>query len=116
MPTAVTVSPFTATDAGRAINLVWRTASEIDNCGFNLYRAGSLDGPRFKLNAQLIPSQVHPGSPQGAAYSYRDLTVRRYVEYYYWLEDVAYSGGTARHGPLRGTLAQPPGVKPHLVE
>ena len=77
-PTAVELRWFEVTDANnKAVTLGWETVSEIDNLGFNLYRAETIDGERIKVNAELIPSLVNPGSPSGAVYEYTDTAVRQ---------------------------------------
>ncbi len=43
--TAVGLMSFSATGADGAVELSWRTGSELDNLGFHLYRALSADGP-----------------------------------------------------------------------
>lgn len=91
-PTYVDLISFTAIVQGQAIVLNWETATETDNSGFNLYRATSLDGERTKLNAELIPSAVPPGSTFGAAYEFVDDGVAPGVQYFYWLEDVDLAG------------------------
>jgi hypothetical protein len=102
-PTAVTVASFTASPAGAAIALGWVTATELDNQGFNVYRAEAFDGPRAKLNAALIPSQM-PGSPVGATYQFRDESASPGVTYFYWLEDVDLYGEAMSHGPVSTQL------------
>jgi len=104
MPTAVEVSSFTATAAKNGIALNWETANEIDNRGFNLYRATSAGGEKTQVNAALIASKTYPGSPKGAAYSYTDKTAQRGVTYYYWLEDVEFDGSTGLTGPISAAL------------
>jgi carboxypeptidase T len=99
-PTAVDVASFTATGGRSAITLAWRTDSEVNNLGFNLYRASQANGPRIRINEDLIPSLVAPGSAFGAVYSYRDLTVARGLHYFYWLEDVDIYGHARLHGPV----------------
>lgn len=99
-PTAVELLSFTATEEAEAIRLSWETASETDNLGFNLYRARKADGHRTKINAEMIPSQVAPGSPFGAEYEYADGTIQESWVYYYWLEAVDVYGQTGLHGPL----------------
>jgi hypothetical protein len=79
--------------------LTWETVSELDNLGFHLYRAETLDGPQTRLNTHLIPSPA-PGSPVGAAYAWWDGNVTPGVIYYYWLESVAIHGPVSRHGPV----------------
>lgn len=100
VPTAVKLSSFTADASGKDVAVAWETASEIDNLGFNLYRAESLDGVRIKLNATLIRSDVAPGSTFGANYIFTDNTVKPYRSYFYWLEDVDAYGVSTFHGPV----------------
>jgi hypothetical protein len=96
-PNAVEIQSFTATGEADVIRLDWETASEVDNLGFNLYRAESFTGVRTKLNNELIPAV--PGSNQGAVYDFTDTTPARGITYYYWLEDVSINYNTAIHGP-----------------
>jgi hypothetical protein len=102
-PTAVELLSFTATGTKGAIVLDWETATEVNNAGFNLYRGTRADRPRTKLNAELIPSNVYPGSPIGTRYQYTDTALKPRVTYYYWLEDVDIYGVATLHGPARAT-------------
>jgi hypothetical protein len=103
-PTAVDMLPFKAMGADSAIVLLWQTTDETDNLGFNVYRSTSASGPRVKLNEELIPSLVAPGSPVGAAYEYTDAAVKAGKTYYYWLEDVDIFGKTGLYGPVDAKL------------
>lgn len=102
-PTAVTLQDFQARPIDRHIMLEWTTATEIDNLGFNLYRAEAPDVPQGRLNGALIPVQV-PGSPVGATYTWQDEQVSPGVTYYYWLEDVDVYGVTTLHGPVSAVV------------
>jgi hypothetical protein len=102
-PTAVGLSSFTATPASRAIQVEWETATELDNLGFNLYRAESADGPWAQLNESLIACQA-PGSQEGAAYTFEDRDVHRGTTYYYQLEDLDVYGQSTFHGPVNAGL------------
>jgi len=84
--------------------LDWATATETDNFGFNLYRATELEGLKTKLNDEMIPSLVAPGSPYGAEYNFVDETAEPGVLYYYWLEDVDLSMITTLHGPVEAII------------
>ena len=97
-PTVITLSSFTATPSDKSVMLTWITESEIDNAGFNLYRAEAEDGEYVKINSSLIPAQ---GSPtQGATYQFIDGNVQNRKTYYYKLEDIDLNGKSAMHGPV----------------
>jgi hypothetical protein len=92
--TAITLASFNVqADAGVA-TLAWETAAEVDNAGFNLYRATSPDGPWVKVNGALIAAQGNAAS--GADYSFLDKP--GYGVFYYRLEDVDYFGISTFHG------------------
>jgi glycosidase len=111
IPTAIDLVSFTASPRQAAIVLRWETATEIDNLGFNLYRAEALEGERTRLNASFIPSQA-PGSPAGAVYTWRDRNAQPGVTYYYWLEDVDLHGATSLHGPVPAKIKLHPRPAP----
>lgn len=79
----------------------WETEAEIDNLGFNLYRGPGVEGPWTKLNSDLIPSKVPPGSPVGAAYEWPDDDVEPGQIVFYLLEDVDTYGIATQHGPVK---------------
>ncbi|MFN3532057.1 MAG: hypothetical protein ACK41Q_06015, partial [Candidatus Brocadia sp.] len=95
-PTAIELVYFKAkaNDNG-SVTLKWKTATEVDNAGFNLYRAKSRDGEYKKINDTLIPAQGNAVS--GASYRYVDTPGKG--TFYYKLEDVDYSGVSTMHGP-----------------
>jgi hypothetical protein len=86
----------------------WETASEINTAGFNLYRSERAEGPYTKVNVQIIPASTDP--VLGGKYVYEDTNVVPGRTYYYQLEDVEFSGTTARHGPLTITAPAPFGI------
>lgn len=96
-PTAVTLISFTAeVDAHEQVVLRWETATELNNAGFNLYRATSLDGPWIRLNDTLIAAEGNPVT--GASYRFVDTPGSG--RFYYRLEDVDFNGTATMHGPL----------------
>lgn len=99
LPAAVTLASFTATPQGKAVLLEWETVTEIDNLRFFIHRAESTDGPRTRINDDVIPSQT-PGGPVGATYEFLDESVAAGTIYYYWLEDVESTGVRGFHGPV----------------
>jgi len=99
--TFIALSSFTVTPSHKEVTISWSTESEIDNAGFNIYRAESEDGEYIKINAALIPAQ---GSPtQDAAYSFTDENVKNRKTYFYKLEDVDLNGTATSHGPVSAT-------------
>jgi hypothetical protein len=107
LPTAVDLARFEAWPEPPRIHVQWETANEIDNLGFNLYRAEAAqeDKTRVRLNQELIPTLVPPGSLFGAIYDWVDkYKVRKDRTYLYWLEDMDIYGRASLHGPVEVTL------------
>jgi hypothetical protein len=103
-PTAVKLVRFEAEPESAEIHVEWETASEIDNLGFNLYRAGAESGPWVRLNDAIIPSKA-PGAVGGAVYAWLDDGVVPGVTYYYRLEAIDVYGTSTFHGPISATAA-----------
>ena len=94
----IQLSSFKAVPKAGKILLKWSTASEIDNAGFNLYRAESEDGSYIKINAALIPAEGSPS--RGASYEFTEGDVQNRKTYYYKLEDIDINGISTMHGPV----------------
>jgi hypothetical protein len=98
-PTLVKLSSFTADKMIFRTILSWKTDSEIDNAGFNIWRSESEKGEYTKINKQLIPAQ---GSPtQGQGYEFVDYEVQNWKSYFYKLEDLDLNGKGTFHGPKK---------------
>jgi hypothetical protein len=102
-PTAIDLVSFTAQAGADGVALAWETGTEIDNAGFNLYRALTQDGPWTQINDGLIAALGDPVN--GASYSFLDAP--DHGTFYYQLEDVDYHGVSTLHGPVRVTVARP---------
>jgi hypothetical protein len=89
---------------GGDVTLRWKTESELDIIGFNVYRAESPDGPYIKLNQALLPPAADPSV--GGQHEFVDETARRGTTYYYDLESVDRNGGTTRSGPIAITAGE----------
>jgi len=100
-PTVINLSSFTATPKAGEVIIEWTTASEIDNGGFNLYRAEAEDGEYVKINKSLIPGEGSPSSE--ATYQYIDKDVKNHSTYFYKLEDIDIYGTSTMHGPVGAT-------------
>lgn len=106
-PVAVSLASFAAQAVAGGIAVTWETASELDNQGFNLYRAPDPAASPDLL--AFIPSQA-PGSSQAYAYEWLDGDVVPGQTYHYWLEDVDLAGVATRHGPVSATYQAPTAV------
>ncbi|NIQ81051.1 MAG: DUF2341 domain-containing protein, partial [Anaerolineales bacterium] len=97
-PTAVDLVDFRATGNGNNVRVSWKTAMEINNLGFNLYRSTTRAGSYAKLNDSLIPGLLY--SATGKTYTYDDANVTKGQLYYYKLEDIDTFGHHKWHGPV----------------
>ena len=102
-PTAITLASFGAQASAGSITVAWQTGTEIDNAGFNLYRATSATGTWSKITSSVIAAQGNAVS--GASYSFVDRP--GYGTFFYKLEDVDLNGVSTLHGPVQATLASP---------
>jgi len=100
-PTAVNIMDFSASSEDGTVLVTWETASEVDNLGFNVLRSTSVVGEKVRLNNQLVPTNLPPGSMLGSVYEFTDLdNLELGKVYYYWLEDVDFYGVTYINGPV----------------
>lgn len=106
-PLAVTLASFAAQQEGSAVQVSWETVSELNNAGFNLYRALAADGQRSLL-AYAPPAA--PGSAAGAVYRVRDDAVAAGQTLWYWLEAVDVSGASQLFGPVSLAVEAPTAV------
>jgi hypothetical protein len=99
--TLIELSSFMAVPKSEGIILLWSTESEIDNAGFNIYRAEAEGGAYTRINAALIPAKG--SSTEGASYEFIDSDVKNRKTYYYKLEDIDFNGVSTLHGPVSAT-------------
>jgi hypothetical protein len=93
-PTVVSVQSFGAQWRGNSVVIVWRTASEVEALGFNIYRSvGS--GPFRKVNRALIAAKR--GDQTGGRYRLVDRSVRLGATYTYRLQIVSSKGARTWH-------------------
>lgn len=76
----------------------WKTASELNTAGFNLYRSEAPGGSLTQVNTSLIPAAPDPLT--GGSYQFKDPNALPGRTYYYMLEEVENGGGTNRYGPI----------------
>jgi len=86
------------------VRVTWKTETEMNTAGFNLYRGLSPEGPfDTKVNDGLIPPSAD--SLTGGDYSYIDRTAQTGVTYYYELQEVERSGAINKFGPISVTAS-----------
>lgn len=101
-PTAVELESFDATGYDGGAFLQWKTGTEINNLGFNLYRDEG--GKRTLVNKQVIAgSALVAGSGTrlgaGRSYGWWDPVQSKHAVQY-WLEDRDLNGKSTWHGPV----------------
>jgi hypothetical protein len=102
---AVQLQSFTARRSGKNVVLRWRTASEVNTLGYNVYRQAG--AKRVKLNRSLIPAaSLIGGSMSSHAYSFRTrIPSLKGASAKYWLQEVASNGARSWYGPVRAVAA-----------
>jgi hypothetical protein len=109
--TDIELARFDALPGKDYIDVVWETASEVSNAGFNVYRSISPDGHKLKISKDLIAAKGD--ELKGAAYSFTDRKLARGLTYYYWLEDVNLTGVATTHGPVSARVG-PTATRPKM--
>lgn len=87
---AVTISSFQAQGEAGDVLVTWKTGSEINNVGFNVFRSDSENGSYGKVNKNLIPGCFCAG---GVSYQYKDTSAVPGQTYFYRLQSVDTNGG-----------------------
>jgi hypothetical protein len=97
-PTLISLDEFKAIAGNRKVTIIWTTAAEIDNAGFNIYRSTEENGTYTKINAELISAKGSPST--SATYQFVDKPVKNRTMYWYKLEDIDLKGEATMHGPV----------------
>jgi hypothetical protein len=84
----VEISRFEAFPGDELILLEWTTQSEIDNKGFYVYRAFSLEGEFSRVDDELIPGAGNSYMP--IDYEYIDRGLKNGTEYFYKLVSITF--------------------------
>ena len=110
---AVTISSFEALGQVGQIVVMWTTANESDNVGFNLWRDTSENFVRPTLlnDQQLIPSQCL-GCLVGTDYVYTDTAVTPGQLYFYKLESEDINSQLETYAHVTFARASAPSVAP----
>lgn len=98
----VELSSFTATVRKNKVTLHWRTESELNNLGFNVFRTARPDGEYVKINPTLIKGAGTDATSH--EYQFVDEDVEFGKTYYYYLEDVDFNGQRDKSHIIRVTI------------
>jgi len=93
----VELSLFIATKTKEGVLLQWRTESEINNLGFNIYRIANENA--VKISVQIIKGHGTTGATHD--YQFLDPDAPEGVAAKYFIEDVAFSGARAQSHTIR---------------
>jgi hypothetical protein len=96
--TPITLAEFNAYRYAGGFQFNWVDAIKTNNLGFNIYTA--LGQSLFKINADLIPSQMVSTLEASEYTSWFDLGQFALADEFY-LEDIDIEGKVARHGPFK---------------
>jgi hypothetical protein len=94
-PTNIELSVLDANPSDKQVILKWKTETETDNAGFNVWRADNF----VKVNDALIPALG--SSVEGKDYDFVDQWVLNGKRYFYLLEDIDTNGISTFHGPVK---------------
>lgn len=78
--------------------LKWKTASEVENFGFDVYRGDAEEGPFERLTETPIPGAGTVDEPQ--AYVFVDRTIDPRRAYWYYVESISLDGIRERFTPV----------------
>lgn len=97
-PDAAAPSAETTKPAKLANTLRWSTASEVDNYGFDIYRADRKEGPFTRINKKPVAGAGT--SDLRHEYVYHDETIEAGREYFYFVESISLEGRREAFTPV----------------
>jgi hypothetical protein len=86
----VNLSLLTVVPSDLGVTIRWRTESEINNLGFDVYRSENIDGKFVKVNPAYIKGAGTDATPHDYKFVDENAVVGK--TYYYYLEDISFSG------------------------
>lgn len=104
--TSVTLTSFEATGLLGEVDLIWTTATELNNSGFYVNRSSNLYGNRVRVSVIIpgvdTPLYFVPSTSDGLSnttYEVYDRNVTNATTYYYWVESISTSGTSSFSSP-----------------
>ncbi|MEM1203250.1 MAG: hypothetical protein AAGN66_08480 [Acidobacteriota bacterium] len=86
--------------------LKWSTASEVDNFGYDIYRALDEEGPFERITARPLPG--HGTTDETSHYEFIDDAIDPTRTYYYYVESISVDGVRERFTPVIKAKAKQP--------
>ena len=86
--------------------LKWKTASEVDNFGYDVYRSEDPDGPFQRMTERPIEGAGTTDEP--SQYQFVDDTIDPTKTYYYYVESISMAGVRDRFTPISKTAPKIP--------
>jgi hypothetical protein len=106
-PSPATPAPADSPSPGPLSNtLKWSTASEVENFGYDVYRAEKEDGPFVRINAKPIPGAGTLDEPR--FYQYVDTDIDPTKGYFYYVESISLKGVREKFTPVIKAKAKRP--------
>ncbi|MBN1480858.1 T9SS C-terminal target domain-containing protein [candidate division KSB1 bacterium] len=109
IPLPVELAFFLAQYVDGVVDITWRTESEFQNWGFNIYRTIAENDQYERINPSLIQGAGYSTMPRD--YRFIDDRIEENTIYLYKLEDVDLAGNTRDYAPVRvqtgGTAVSP---------
>jgi hypothetical protein len=103
----VELSTFRATGKDRQVELFWKTASELLNSGFDVYRSDSEEGEYQEISSYRYNEDLEGLGTSAHGQDYRftdnDFRLLNDATYYYKIADVDVNGVITMHGPVTAT-------------
>ena len=104
-PTRIRLQSLTAEASTQGAVLRWKTAGELNNLGFNVYR--EQNGERVRLNPTLVAGSAlmmsgYLEKHAGKSYAWIDRAATPASTY--WLEDLDLNGERTMHGPISASV------------
>ena len=98
-PAPVTPSSTASPSPGPLANtLKWSTASEVENFGYDVYRADAEEGPWARINTKPIPGAGTKDEP--TYYQYMDTNIDPTRGYFYYVESISLKGVREKFTPV----------------
>jgi hypothetical protein len=104
-PQAASPAPA-GSPAPLANTLKWSTASEVENFGYDVYRADAEDGPWVRINTKPIPGAGTLDEP--SYYQYADSDIDPTKPYFYYVESISLKGVREKFTPIIKAPAKRP--------